>query len=244
MQAGPFMLDDAKVAEAKARFEANAGRRYKDITTFDEYLELFANDCEDFTRIGRSRPKPISREAVRLKYKKYFVDLFPSRNEGRARKRFCTLKRHKLSARELPDDGLIREVAELAVKNGLGFEKIWAGRTHVIFKKRHLIINNKLCRILFCSSPHRQPSRRCSYAHFNITNKALNQCDFLILVNIIDNYPSRYFVIPANEVYPEPHSSAYQKSLFVPLEKLPVYRNHKPKVNWLAYENAWHLLKD
>lgn len=247
MRVGPFELDDAKVNEARVRFEANAIYRNKDRMTFDEYLKLFASDCNSFKNISEDRleQQRISGEMVRLVYKRYFANLFPRRLNGRVRKGFCDLKTAKIKAKELPEDGLLRDIAEEASKNGLTFEKERIGRvTAVLFKGRTILLNGKRC-CISCIVNKWRPSPRGHrfFAHAGFSVAKLSQHDFLIIKTAVVDYSERYFIIPTAEIF-RYSGSSWRRYLYLPLKKLPVYNNHRPKIDWWQYENAWHLLKE
>lgn len=247
VQIGPFELDDAKVVEARARFEANAQRRHKDETTFDEYLELFANDCTSFASIGENRPKRLrlSREMVRLVYRKYFVDLFTRRPGGRVRQKFCALKTIKIKSRELPTDGAIKEVAEAAVKKGLTFEKEQIkGRSFPVFRKRVLWLNYKRCLVRLATEKWSPRGTKRFYIPIWWSKNYLKSADFAVIVQKVLGYPERFFIAPTVDLLEIWGDKKTIGSFYIPLEKLPVYQNIRPRIDWWQYENAWHLLKD
>lgn len=247
MQVGPFELGTAKVAEARVRFEANAQRRCKDKTTFDEYLKLFANDCTSFTNIGENRPKRLrlSREMVRLVYRKCFADLFPRRPGGRVRQKFCTLKRIKIKSRELPMDGATKEVAEAAVRKGLTFEKeqVKGRQPCFVFKKRVLWLNHKRCLVGLATKKWSPRGTNRSYTHIWWSKNYLKSADFAVITQKVPGFPERFFIIPTADLLKILRDKK-RKSFYLPLGRLPVYRNRRPRIDWWQYENAWHLLKD
>lgn len=256
MQVGPFVLDDVGVTEARVRFERNTPYRHKDRTTFDEYLELFASDCNNFTIIGKEKPRRwrLSREMVRLIYNKYFSDLFPHRSSGRSRNRFCLLKKVAIRARELPtEECLVKEVCEVATRQGLDFKRepklgIKVTSQELYFRIDSVRINNKLCQLhkvtkVFKSSPR----AKRFYAHVHISVNSARTAEFIIVQTKIENYPIRFWIIPAAEflkIFNDKITSGVKYIwLYLPVEKLPVYRNMKPKTDWWKYENAWYLLR-
>lgn len=255
MKVGPFVLDDAKVAEAKARFEANAVYRRKDKTSFEKYLGLFANDCQSFTAIGKNKPKRrrLSRGMMGMVYKRYFADLFPRRSGGHSRNRFCLLKKVSIRARELPADKcLVREVGEVATQQGFDFKREpYLGMSMTdrdrYFKKKFVQIGNKRCRLYKITKPFFTPETKRFYAHTNIRVNSVRTADFLIIQTKIENYPTQFWIIPVAdclEIFNDKITSgAKSVAFYLPVEKLPVYRNIKPKVDWWKYENAWHLLR-
>lgn len=248
VQVGPFKLNTAEVAEVRACFETNAPYRHKDKTTFDEYLEMFANDCTSFTNIGEDRPEQlrISREMVRLVYRKYFVNLFPRRSGGRVRQKFCTLKRIKIRSRELPTGGVIKEVAEAAAKNGLTFEKEQVkGQSLATFKQGVLRLNHKRC-LVKSAAKKRQTSggkRFYTHLHFHWHKNFLKSADFAVFVQKVPGFPERFFIIPTADLL-KMWGDKKTGDFYIPLERLPVYHNIRPQTDFWQYENAWHLLKD
>lgn len=246
MKVGPFELNDAKVAEAKARFEANAPRR-KYRTTFGEYLELFASDCKEFVQIAKSLSKDgegPSKWAVGSNFHRYFEKLFPGRQGFRKRRKLCAIKKRRLcgirkkklsmATVEINRDMLLHKVILVAKANGLD--------CCIIKKKRNPVVEveGKRCKILFVASPWRANSRSNRLlTHQCISSVTLDKFDFLIIFQNVGGI-QRFFVIPSQDlqVY-----SGEIKSLYIPLDKLPTYRNINSKINWWQYENAWYLLK-
>ena len=251
MRVGPFELDDEKVAKARERFVANAQNRSKDRTTFEEYLELFANDCNTFVQIARGRGgngENLHCLTIRDRYHRYFEELFPSRRGCHKRRKLCAIKKRKLcetKKKEMNARGragisrseLMNELISCAEQNNLNWSVVDTGRP----SNKTILINEKKCRILFVSRAWRTPSHSGRLlTHLQISSQILNQTDFIIVYQKISDI-KRFFVMSAHilQVY-----SGAIKSFYLPIEKLPAYRSHPPKVDWWQYENAWHLLKN
>jgi hypothetical protein len=96
---------------------------------------------------------------------------------------------------------------------------------------RRLLIQGYRCYVSISRSAC-QPSGARKYAHHMVVKL---KTDFEILVSDVPDYKRRIFVLPWAELK--------STDIYVPLEKLPVYKNRRPQIDWWAYENAWHLLK-
>jgi hypothetical protein len=246
MRVGPFEIDDTKVAKARKQFEAYAGYRCKDVTTFEQYLELFANDCNSFNQIGRNMPRGhrLSRMMVSLVYAKYFSDIFPHRPGGHPRQRLCFIKTTAISSRELPvEDCLLKEVAQEAVSNGLTFrrERIHTKDNTLLFKESVIIINSKRCLLALTTYITNPPNTKRGYCRCICNRKRLSEFDFFVILQKVSGYNRKFWIIPTPDIL-----KCYSKEVLylnLPIEKLPVYQNKLPKINWWQYKDAWHLLK-
>lgn len=88
-------LSDPEVQEAKrifekARKECHISIRNPSLDDFNDLFVLFSNDCNTFTEIAGI--KDCSYERIRQLYRDYFVQLFPNRQTGRARRRACLVR--------------------------------------------------------------------------------------------------------------------------------------------------------
>jgi len=242
MRVGNFNLDDNAVMVAKMKFEKHRGGAYKKINaSFEEFLNLFSSDCNSFANIGKTFD--VSREAIRLIYQKYFTHLFPNRSNGRFRQRICTLKRRKLKAKTLPTDGLLREIANLALKNNFTVERILRkidGGGYK-FATKWVKINRKKCKIAHIKHIFKLSTNvNRSYSRVQPTISVLKGFDFLIVAQDVAGYPKRYFIIPTLEIL-RGYENKNSRYLYIPIEKT---QGKKPKIDFWKYEDAWSLLGD
>jgi hypothetical protein len=242
------LLDDIKVARFRRRFEKDM-TRYRDLRKtalqFDELLDLFANDCLTFAEIGRRLgEEALSRERVRQIYNKYFRGFFPRRRGGRLRRRVCALRRRHIAAKDFAGNEALAKIYRLAGKAGVAVEKAFiAGSRQPRFRRKGALIGGALYVIHHAKILFHQ--RRRSYARALLRVSTLHRAAGVIVLQETGS-GERVFIFPSRDIletYSREIEARGEICLFIPTEKLPVYRNRKPRLDWWKYENAWPGIK-
>lgn len=240
-------LDDARVANAKRKFESASlkfrkGR--KTTLTFDELLDHFANDCMSFTAIGMMVCETgVTYERVRQIYNKYFVDLFPNKRTGRRRQRICTLKRRRIAATSARDDfsdnEVLTKIAQLAKAAGCAVKRPLVGKEWKKGAFSRIFINEADYSVHVARRACRIPTGRpkCS---FTLSVNVMKEVAGVILLMEVDGCESRILVIPSQDIL-----RAYQRQKAKHLGIYPLLRKSTSKkgrstlLEWDKYENAW-----
>jgi len=237
-------LDPEKVARVKERFDSNT--KFRTTTaTFEDWLELFQDDCKNFRSIAQK--VGCTTANVSLVFKNYFVDLLPGRSGGWKRVHICKLKQRKINLQQTPTEELTAKIAEAATSHGLRVEQVARrnrNRQEKVVCKKRLRINKKLCiirRITKCKKA-KNGSGPC-YGRFTLTQKALEEVRFTILLHEISESRAKIYVFPSKEllVYTETEEVRH---LYIPLEERTHKQNNYHRVfDATPFLDAWHLLK-
>jgi hypothetical protein len=247
----PLTLNHPRVQAAKAKWDAAtkiAGSRRKHSLTFEDLFEYFKADCVRHARIAELAG--VTREAIRQIYNKYFRELFDK--SGKERVHACTLETRfvqiKRSENELfQQNPLFKVIVDKARAAGCVVEALpvcfrsgLAGKV----SSENLLINGHLCS-LHCLTGRAGNKRliRC-YTHTNISYSTMMEAKALILHTAVNGFQERTFVVPTANLR-RVHRSAMKGAsthIVLPTERLPVYNNQHPKVDYWQYEDAWHLL--
>ena len=84
------------------------------------------------------------------------------------------------------------------------------------------------------------------YAHAGCSLLDLQESEFQIFIQEISGRQGRIFLVPSSVILSGRFyfSETGYVCIFLPIEKLPIYKNRKPRIDWWQYENAWHLIKN
>ncbi len=242
-------FDVAKIEEIRQRFEAKRKSfhaRVKNVLSFDELLELFNNTCVSFSEIAEKAG--VSREDIRLLYRKYFSVLFPTRKTGRLRQKVCALKTNFLMAHDLSDTSeYLSFVAEIAKSKGFSVQKIPTSRSgyrDIYFSSVSLLINNKRCSIHLLTKHRRtNPKSKSEYFRLNLYRSVLKKFDFNVI--ILENENNRDTLIVPSSVFLSSwdKNNDIRRDFFIRKERFRSSPQRKhPKINFWDYHEAWHLL--
>ncbi len=208
-------------SEARTAFDKAQYRR-SHRATFDELLNVFREDCTNFTHIGKELG--ISREMVRRVYQRFFAGYLPRRPNGNTRRVVCTRKRHSQMVRtSLENDARLVHLFQKCLEKGINVDPV-RSKNGLRHNSRLIKLNGHVCKLLVGSEFN-------GYYRFQVTNK---KYDFLILQ--VQN-GEEFLVIPA--------SILNQSRVYIPtrLGRSSYHKKSAVKVEWLDYLEAWHLLK-
>jgi len=240
-------LDDAQVAIARERLERNRLHRNNKIKlTFDELLDDFANDCMTFTAIaGSACEDGFTKERIRQVYNEYFRDLFPTKRTGRRRRKICRLKRIRIATKnalaDFSDDQSLAKIARAAIAAGCMVERTVSNTRggEIYLSRRMLSINGLRYNI---SHPHTPIDHGgILYLHCTIAPHLLNSTNGIIILQEIEGFPERIFVLPSRDFEIAYNCGQKRFYIYIPLERRPTYKNHVSRIDWWKYENAWPL---
>jgi hypothetical protein len=194
---------------------------------------LLAQDCRSFVEVGREFG--LTRERIRQIYKTRLAQYLP-RKSGHERTRACTLAR--VHVKPWPKQTLM--AWRLARQAGLHVSHMNYVRSNGVVDtfRRILLVNGKRCKIHFLTNEIKC-GYRC-YARIRAFSPSLKKDEFQIFIVQVKGFDRRVFVAPSKTIL----AAGYSDDLYLSLERKPVYKNHRPRIDWWQYENAWNLLKD
>lgn len=247
------LISEARIQAARERFKKWPGP-VKSKFTFNQWLELFgefSNTFQNIAQIVKTAPgKKVSctKEAIQQLYVKYFAPLFRDCPNGRSRRRFYYLEQQAVRAEDFSGaPEMLREVAKIASVKECVVERIPVSFRGVLiqsFSTRSLLINGKRCDI--CRARHiwMMPRGKRRYSRVNFCVNRLRKHKFLIVLQEVENYPQRVFVIPISILLRRWRKRKKRQTLYIPLKKYPVYHNRFRKLDVWQYLNGWHLLRN
>lgn len=241
------IIDDEQLACVRLRFERYCARRSgakrPALPAFDELLGYYANDCMSFRDIEEIvfRDGKCGR-ASRLYYR-YIASLFPSRKDGRKRRKICTLKRRQIAkreaARDFSDEEVLLRVGQAAAAAGCTVQREVKLSSRRLFRAKHTVLLNGLVySVHYCKKA--SMARSVPYSRVTLTKEILKRTDGVIVLREWKG-PEQFFVIPSQEIlaaYGEGGKPPYF-TIYIPTDRRPVYRNNTPRLDWWQYENAW-----
>ena len=242
-------LDDHGVACARRSFDKGmGGNRPRKITlNFDEFLDHFANDCMSFSDVAQIACEGgVSRERIRQLYEKYFRQLFPAKRTGQERQQICLLKRRRIAVKmaihDFSGNSSLAKVARYAKEAGCTVERV-VSRTggQQVVAHRLLSIDGMRYQV-YRTRNVRRPSVRCMavYSHVCVLKQSLHRVTGIIVLQQDVGQADRIFIIPTRDIL-DAYGSHERRSLslFIPIEKRPIYKNSRPRLAWEKYEDAW-----
>jgi len=106
-----------------------------------------------------------------------------------------------------------------------------------------LLINGYLCSVLRSTKAKRYPGSHREYIHFSLKRTVLQEVEAVIFYCAPPTLQNRIFVMPRKVLLPLFKGTTLRGSVYLPTERLPTYRNHRPRVDYWEYEDAWDRLK-
>lgn len=109
-----------------------------------------------------------------------------------------------------------------------------------------LYIGDKLCSVHITQAMYSGGVGRVQdYAHCSHAYKTVMEAEYECVHALVPGYPESTFIVACPEFvlayFPKPKRYAYT---MVPLQDVPVYRNHKKRIDWWGKQrDAWHLLR-
>ncbi|MBI2030337.1 hypothetical protein HYT05_01815 [Candidatus Kaiserbacteria bacterium] len=226
-------------------------RKHKLDLSFEELFEYFKADC--VRHIHVAEVAGVTRERIRQIYNQYFRELFDDKSGSERRKAYTPINRLvkvKRSEHELfNNDTFVKKIVEKARAAGCTVEaiphlfkgEIHSGRVTI----RKLLINGHLCSLhQITTAWQRCISGGRFYASTNIRRSTMIATEALILHTEAAGFTERIFVIPTAILRAAHPSAATRRDtcLYLPTQKLPVYRNIRSHIDYWQHEDAWHLL--
>jgi hypothetical protein len=89
----------------------------------------------------------------------------------------------------------------------------------------------------------KMPRGKSHYGHISVSISSVRNYGFLIVLQEIEGYPQRTFVIPMLDILKAWGKANKAKVLYIPLDEGSAYKKIFPKFDFRRYVDAWHLLK-
>lgn len=106
-----------------------------------------------------------------------------------------------------------------------------------------LIVNGHLCALHCSSNRFTNRGAKRSYTKTMVTCSTLNLCTSVIFCTVVSDAAPHIFIIPSSVIlatyFDLPRRIA---TLWLPIERLPTYKNMHGKIDYWRYENAWPTL--
>lgn len=225
--------------EVRSAFDRPARSRRRLNAGFNELLAMFKDPALSMTDIGQ-RLQVNPSHATRI-YRRYFERL--AGRSSKDRYQWARDAAVQERVRNLPREQVMRAVATSAEEAGLTVHRVTGcGRPDRI-RSRNLRVQGHLCKVhelRFARRPHEKCKQR--YALFKLKAVQKIQYDAHILYIAVPKRRAHILVVPAYVLHRLPVRRGAVTG-HIPVENRPVYRNHHRRINWLSYENAWHLLE-
>jgi hypothetical protein len=243
----PILVDSLALRNAIKRFSRHNKNAVLGRYSFEQWLEWFRQDCNSFSNIAEITQ--VSKQRVSQIYMKYFAELIPRRPDGHTRQRMCTTKkwysRIKESSAEILNDNQKKIIAIVSPYNFEIKTIPIRGRNGYLagFHRRSLRINGKICsiRVINSAYPIRKDYENI-YGRLITQLKTLKEEDFLIISFSSTGFNETTFVVPTLVLLDQFKPGQAERVFYLPIIKRPVYKNHRPLIDYWNYENAWHLL--
>ena len=204
---------------------------------FDTLLSEFNNDCATFTDIAEKYG--VTREAVRLIYKKYFASIIPRRPNGRVRERVCIIKKRSASRSSgFLSDKRFSDLRKVCQKEHLPLDPIRTRRSETSYYSRNMVlIAGRRCNYRHGTKKPKAYKGKAFYFAWTISRGAIKNCEFIIL-----KIKESWFIVPTKvvlELIPN------GKKLYIPADGYSDYGRAKERIrhDFWQYKDAWHLLK-
>ena len=242
----PLTLAHPAVQAAKHKFERGKWKR-KIPFTFDELFEYFKADCIRFAAIAKAGG--VKRQAIQQLYNRFFRELFEGMS-GWGRIYACTLETRlvqvKRSEGELfREHPLVKKIAKKARLAGCTVEAVPARSHGQLTGKvitQTLLINGHVCSLHNPASKRQSRGKKRCYACTIISSSTLVSAEAILLHTTLRGFAERTFVVPTavlRKAHPQRNKLVY---VYLPTERLPVYKNQHPRIDYWQYEDGWHLL--
>lgn len=223
-------------ARLHAEYEGHPEHRRRIRMPYDDLLSLFTDESRNWCDIARTLG--VTPQAVRQLYQRFFQPVIGK--SGLELRRQRARQAREEVVRELPTDTVLRVVALAAEKAGLTVRQVASGDW---LRQRALQIQEHLCRVHHCVSmvgPPKDP--HAIHVKTDFLRPSGAPYAAYVVYAAVPGRRRRFFVVPRYVVNRMPQHGDYVHA-WIPLERRPVYHNIRPRVDWLRYENAWHLLE-
>lgn len=231
------------VDSIREKYEQSRGGRQGTWPKFDDLLKAFQDPMQKWKQIGELFS--LSKDQVGRLYYRYFKALFQDTGTERWQKRLQ--KQREELIREVPlDRPVLGVIAGAAEEAGLTVHQMPYKGMHTSMRRKALVIEGHSCRIhlLWGRQRNHKNRMRCNTQAF-LSQKEMTLYDahiFLAKGYVQNQLTTRTFIVPTYLLRRiAPPSQHF--SIWIPVERYPVYRNRPSRINWDRYENAWHLLE-
>ncbi len=239
-----FTLDHPLVQKAKQEFEKSRYFRRCRLG-FTELLLRFKENRKTFGELADETG--ISRQAISDIYDRWGQQFFGD-PEPRRKARRMEFRRVQIN-REVGIYALPNFIAGQARARGFSIEPVLMKGGSIgtrLLSTSRLMIGNKKCGLRMVEKAV-EVGRGYFYAKVAVTRTKLLEEHAQIFCIAVPGYQKRIFIIPSEVLLLKlfgKRKRIKHKILSIPLQKRPIYRNHKPRIDVWQYENAWHLLRD
>ena len=111
-------------------------------------------------------------------------------------------------------------------------------------RTKRFLANGRLCNLHDLKKAFRFGRDKRWSANMAFLLPTLLKVEWLIVRVQVAGFPEHWFVIPSLKLQKLfAGSNSKRKNFRFPLEKLPVYHNRLPMIDYWQYEDAWHLIK-
>ena len=145
----------------------------------------------------------------------------------------------------MPTPKVLKQVSIDAQAAGLSVEPVAVAGNQPCVSKKLLNIQGKLCAVhLLTKSSSLSSGSLSKYLHLVLSLSRLRRCQYVIVVQRT-LYCKRTMVVPSRELAKCFDKNQPRKSFYIRANGQATYPNRKkPCVDFLAYQDAWHLLKN
>ncbi len=246
LEAQVLTLKDPAVKAAKREWNKWQRRRHRKLNlTFDALFELYReyhyrmSDIAEILGITCERACQI--------YNGCFRELFGGES-GKDRKRMADLESRFAKVEQRTAELFAKEKrrALIGKARAAGCEVEAVRR----FKKgmlcgvypNLLLVNGRLCSIHLWTITKKTCGRlRRSYIGVPISYYALMEVEAVLFYTAVPNLPEHVFIVPSALLREKVFGPLFRdtKIVYLPVEKLPVYNNVRPRIDYWEYEDAW-----
>ncbi len=232
-------LNGQVVQAARERWESAAKKSSrKHSASFETWLGCFSTLSLRYGDIAEK--VGLTQERVGQIYNKFFRTAFDNQSGRDRLKRHVRRTQAEKAQRALFADPIMGHVVKEAQAAGcvVGAVPLKSIPRHV--DSRKLVINGHLCSVRSLSNSRASDFR--SYSHVGVSRKMLRGYKALIFFVHAPDFPKMIFVVPTALLLERMPASMEDWTVYLPLKRLPVYKNNHPRINYWLYENAWQLL--
>jgi hypothetical protein len=232
-----------RVAEMRAKWDGRVAQKHniKVLLSFDELLDTLLEDCMTFALVADACG--VSREAIRLIYKKYVAPLLPTKSDGRKRVKVCSVARRHQAIKALRPRGLAAEVAEeVHVRYPeLEVRAQPVHRSALYASAQALFVDDRLVVIRASQKKARTGRSITGHFRFRLSRAWLEKANVVVVK--VPTEPVSWFVFPVSEL--RGRSSGKRWSVYIPehpCDYHPVMGTKQTDWIW-QWKEAWHVLE-
>ncbi len=241
-----YTLDHPRVQAARRKYRQAHPLRSKSAGTFEKLLPLYRSPLS-FGEI--SRATGLSRRYVELAYP-HFKPFCGNRTAVERRAHVAQQKQNHqrtLVERSLHSHPHVRAVTKRAEEYGLKVRyRAWLS-FHAkgwVPYARYFRINWAACALFWSRSAYVEKRGNQHYARFRIYRTSVAKATYVIFY-VAEEENERMFIVPAQELVPAVFSRDQESALVnIPLRRKKSNGGVKARLNFLDYEDAWHLIKE